>query len=138
MDPLAVGVIHWVHVFLGIFWFGTILYTRVVLFPLLKTVPAEHVKAVRAAMVSAPAARRWTYVFSYGTVVMGIIRGAVVGVFAELGTPYGLTYLAALAVGVLMLAFNFSPWFRAAVYRQLYVAGFPVMFTLMVLMRFDL
>jgi len=58
------------------------------------------------------------------------------GVFTELGTAYGVTYLAALALGALMLAFNFLPWFRAPIYRQLYVAGFPVMFTLMVLMRF--
>ena len=138
MDPLVVGVIHWAHVFLGVFWFGTILYTRVILFPLMRSVPAEHVKPIREAMVGDPDARRWTYIFSYGTVIMGIIRGAATGVFAQLGTAYGVTYLIALAVGVFMLALNFSPLFRAPVYRQVYVAGFPVMFTLMVLMRFGL
>ena len=138
MDPIVIGVVHWVHVFLGIFWFGTILYTRVILFPLFKTVPAEYVKTVRAAMVGDPTARRWTYLFSYGTVIMGIVRGAVSGVFAELDTAYGVTYLVALAVGVFMLALNFSPFFRAPVWRRVYLGGFPVMFTLMVLMRFGI
>ena len=69
MDPLIVGTVHWVHVFLGVFWFGTILYTRVILFPLMGSVPAEHVKPIREAMVGDPAARRWTYIFSYGTVI---------------------------------------------------------------------
>ena len=136
MDPLVIGVIHWLHVFLGIFWFGTILYTRVILFPLFKTLPAEYVQAVRAAMVGDPAARRWTYLFSYGTVIMGTIRGAVTGVFTDLATAYGITYVVALAVGIFMLMLNFSPFFRAPVWRRVYVAGFPVMFTLMVLMRF--
>ena len=138
MDPLVVGIVHWVHVFLGIFWFGTILYTRVILFPLMKNIPAEHVKAVRGAMVGDPDARRWTYIFSYGTVIMGTIRGAVSGVFGDLASPYGVTYLAALAIGVFMLALNFSPFFRAPIWRNVYVAGFPVMFTLMVFMRFGL
>jgi len=138
VDPIVVGVIHWTHVFLGIFWFGTVLYTRLILFPLFKSLPAEYVKAVRTAMVSDPDARRWTYIFSYGTVTMGVIRGAVTGVFAQLATPYGITYLTALLVGVFMLALNYSPFFRAPIWRQVYVWAFPVMFTFMVLMRFGL
>jgi hypothetical protein len=35
-----------------------------------------------------------------------------------------------------MLAFNFAPGFEHPIFRKLYVGGFPVMFTLMVLMRF--
>ena len=67
-----------------------------------------------------------------------MIRGAIGGVFGELGTAYGITYLVALAIGVFMLALNFSPIFRAPIWRNVYVAGFPVIFTLMVLMRFGL
>jgi len=137
MDPLVVGVIHWVHVLLGIFWFGTILYTRLVLGPALGTLPKDTQAAVRRAMVSGNA-RRYTYLFSYGTVIAGIVRGAVTGVFGQLDTAYGVTYLAALAVGVAMLAFNFAPGFEHPIFRKLYVGGFPVMFTLMVLMRFGI
>jgi uncharacterized membrane protein len=135
MDPLVVGVIHWVHVLLGIFWFGTILYTRLVLGPALRTLPTDTEAAARGAMVSGNA-RRYTYLFSYGTVIAGVVRGAVTGVFGQLDTLYGETYLLALALGVAMLAFNFAPGFGHPIFRKLYVGGFPVMFTLMVLMRF--
>ena len=135
MDPIVVGLVHWVHVFLGIFWFGTILYTRLVLFPAFKTLPAEISTPARRSMVSGNA-RTYTYIFSYGTVIAGAIRGALTGVFGQLDTAYGITYLAALVIGIAMLAFNFSPWFGAPIFRKLYVGGFPVMFTLMVLMRF--
>ena len=137
MDPIVVGVIHWLHVFLGIFWFGTILYSRLVLGPVYRTLPPDVLADLRRKMVTGNA-RRWTYTFSYGTVILGIIRGAVTGVFTQLDTAYGLTYLAALAVGVFMLALNFSPFFPQEIWRKAYVAGFPVMFTFMVLMRFGL
>jgi len=137
MDPLVVGIVHWLHVFLGIFWFGTILYTRIVLFPALATLPTETYEAARKAMVTGNA-QMWTRIFSYGTVVLGIVRGAMTGVFAELNTPYGITYLAALAIGVFMIALLYAPVFGAPIWRKVYVAGFPVMFTLMVLMRFGL
>lgn len=104
-----VGLIHSIHVFFGVFWFGTVLYTRLVLFPVLRTLPEEQYQAARRAMVSGNA-RRWTFTFGYGTVIFGILRGAVNGVFAQLDTPYGLTYLAALLLGVFMLVINFGPW----------------------------
>ena len=135
MDLLVVGIVHWIHVFLGIFWFGTILYSRLILFPAFRTLPKETEAAVRRAMVSGNA-RNYTYVFAFGTVIFGIIRGAMTGVFSQLDTAYGITYLAALFIGVAMLAFNFAPGFGHPIFRTLYVAGFPVMFTLMVLMRF--
>ncbi len=137
MDPLVVGIVHWLHVFLGIFWFGTILYTRIVLFPAFQTLPPDTVATVRKAMVSGNA-QRWTLVFSWGTVILGVIRGAANGVLGQLGTAYGITYLAALAIGVFMLALLYAPFFGAPIWRKVYVVGFPVMFTLMVLMRFGL
>ena len=135
MDPLVVGIVHWGHVVLGIFWFGTILYTRIVLFPALATLPPDTYAAARKAMVSGNA-QTWTRIFSYGTVALGAIRGALTGVFGQLDTAYGLTYLAALAIGVFMILLLYAPWFRAPIWRKVYVGGFPVMFTLMVLMRF--
>ncbi|MGH2491344.1 MAG: hypothetical protein ACRDF9_07525 [Candidatus Limnocylindria bacterium] len=136
MDPLLVGVIHWIHVFFGVFWFGTVLYTRLVLLPALRTLPDEQYQNVRRAMLSGNA-RRWTYTFGYGTIVFGILRGAVNGVFAQLDTPYGVTYLAALVLGVFMLVINLGPWSHP-LFPTLFVWSFPVMFTLMVLMRFGL
>ena len=137
MDLVVIAAVHWIHVFLGIFWFGTILYSRLILFPAFRTLPKETETAVRRAMVSGNA-RRYTYVFAFGTVIFGVIRGALTGVFSQLDTAYGITYLAALVIGVAMLLFNFAPGVSHPIFRKLYVAGFPVMFTLMVLMRFGL
>jgi uncharacterized membrane protein len=136
VDPLIVVLIHWVHVFFGVFWFGTILYTRLVLFPALRTLPDDQYQAARRAMVSGNA-RRWTYTFGFGTVIFGILRGLVIGVFSRLDTAYGATYLVALVLGVFMLVINFGPWSHPW-FPKLFVASFPVMFTLMVLMRFGL
>jgi hypothetical protein len=124
-------------VFLGIFWFGTILYTRIVLFPALAALPPDTYATARKVMVTGNA-QMWTRIFSYGTVVLGILRGALTGVFARLTTAYGITYLVALVVGVFMIALLYAPWFSAPIWRKVYVGGFPVMFTLMVLMRFGL
>ena len=136
MPELVVGAVHWMHVFLGIFWFGTVLYTRLVLFPSLKSVPPETERAVRAALLSGRA-RRFTMIFAYGTVTLGIVRGAITGVYGELDTLYGRTYLAALAIGVIMIVYLFAPLpFQHPLLQKLYMAAFPVMFTLMVLMRF--
>ena len=136
MEPLVIGVVHWLHVFFGVFWFGTILYTRLILFPSLKTLPQSQEQAGRQAMLSGRG-RRFTLLFAYGTVIVGIIRGAITGVFARLDTAYGLTYLAALTLGVVMLVYLFAPLpFKHPMLPKLYVWAFPVMFTLMVLMRF--
>ena len=138
MELIVVGVVHWLHVFFGVFWFGTILYTRLILFPSLRTLPQEQEQAVRQAMLAGRAGR-FTMLFAYGTVSMGILRGAMGGAFARLDTPYGITYLVALVVGVVMVIYLFAPlpW-RHPVLPKLYVWAFPVMFSLMVLMRFGL
>jgi uncharacterized membrane protein len=136
VDVFVVGTVHWLHVFFGVFWFGTVLYTRLVLFPSLATLPKEQERAVREAMLRGRG-RQFTMLFAYGTVIFGIVRGAMNGVFAHLDTAYGLTYLAALAIGVIMLIYLFAPLpFSHPILPKLYVWAFPLMFTLMVLMRF--
>ena len=136
MDLAVLGIVHWLHVFFGVFWFGTILYTRLILFPQLATLPKEQEAAVRRSMLGGRG-RQFTMLFAYGTVSFGILRGAMTGVFANLGTAYGITYLGALLIGVLMLVYLFAPLpFSHPVLPKLYVWAFPVMFTLMVLMRF--
>jgi uncharacterized membrane protein len=136
MDIVVIGIVHWLHVFFGVFWFGTILYTRLILFPSLATLPKDKEQAVREAMLSGRG-RQFTMLFAYGTVLLGIVRGAMTGIFARLDTAYGITYLAALAIGVVMLIYLFAPLpFNHPVLPKLYVWAFPVMFTLMVLMRF--
>jgi hypothetical protein len=71
-----------------------------------------------------------------GTVGLGILRGVVIGVHERLDTAYGLTYLAALVIGLAMLVWLLVPWLKQPIFGKLYVAGFPLMFSLMVAMRF--
>jgi uncharacterized membrane protein len=132
---IALSVVQWLHVIFAVYWFGTILFTRMVLFPALRQIP-EHEAAVRKQLVVGPS-RRLTQIASTGTVVLGIIRGSMTGVWDNLGSAYGVTYLTALVIGTLMMsyvAFGWPP--DRPLYQKLYVAGFPVMFTLMVAMRF--
>ena len=60
----------------------------------------------------------------------------MVGVLDDLDNSYGWTYLAALVLGTAMLVFllNRSP--KPQIIRHAYVAAFPVIFTLMVILRF--
>ena len=135
MFLIALAVVQWLHVILAVYWFGTILFTRMVLFPALREIP-EHEPAVRKQLVVGPA-RRLTMIAATGTVALGIVRGAMTGVWSSLGTAYGITYLAALLIGVLMASYVTIGWpADRPLYQKLYVAGFPVMFTLMVAMRF--
>jgi uncharacterized membrane protein len=132
---IALAVVQWLHVILAVYWFGTILFTRMVLFPALRQIP-EHESAVRKQLVVGPS-RRLTMIASTGTVALGILRGALTGVWSSLGTAYGVTYLTALVIGVLMASFVTIGWPPdRPIFQKLYVAGFPVMFTLMVAMRF--
>ncbi|HXF36950.1 MAG TPA: hypothetical protein VNO17_07190 [Actinomycetota bacterium] len=134
-ETLLVMVVHWLHVLCGAFWFGTVLFTRIVLFPVLRTLPSDEEANVRAGLVGGRA-RAISVTVATATVVLGIVRGAVSHAFADLSSPYGLTFLAALLIGLAMLVWLVTPWLKTPAFARLYVAGFPVMFTLMVAMRF--
>ena len=135
MDALPLIAVHWLHVSFGVFWLGSILFGRGVLFPALRTLPESTESAVRDALV-AGRSRQITTVVAIGTVTLGLIRGFLDGVFQRLLTPYGVTYLAAAVIGTAMVVWLLSPWLKTPLFSRLYVAGFGVMFTLMVAMRF--
>jgi len=90
--------VQWLHVLGGIFWFGSALTNHVVVVPSIKAQPPESQKAW------------WRFYSSrYGqmiaavagaTIVFGIIRGLVGGVWSVLGSAYGLTWIASLLLGV--------------------------------------
>ena len=90
--------VQWLHVLGGIFWFGSTLTNHVVVVPSIKAQAPESQKA------------RWrSYSSRYGqmiaavagtTIIFGIIRGLVGGVWAVLGSAYGLTWIASLLLGI--------------------------------------
>jgi len=138
-DPLLF-VLQWLHVFLAVWWFGSILVTRVTLFPAFKRVAPQTEADMRRAMKEVEP--RWVhYTTTIGTVVLGIIRGAYAGALGRLDEPYGITYLAAGALGIAMISWLHLPFpqaFYTLTMRRIYVACFPIMFTLMILMRLGL
>ncbi len=128
--------VHWLHVFCGIWWFGSLIYSRLVVYPRLRAVGGDLEATVRKAVTSGRAGQI-TIAVAIGTVGLGIVRGLLDGVLERLTTLYGLTYLAALVVGVLMVVYLIGNW-DSKLLNRLYVAAFPTMFTLMVLLRFGL
>jgi uncharacterized membrane protein len=90
--------VQWLHVLGGIFWFGSTLTNNVVVIPAIKAQTPESQKT-------------WwrSYSSSYGkmiaavagaTIVLGIVRGLIGGVWSVLGSAYGLTWIASLLLGI--------------------------------------
>jgi uncharacterized membrane protein len=165
MDWLAV-VVQWLHVLLGILWFGNALTLDLIVIPAINRLPI-----VRQREISSYIGSRATPIFHVVVptiVVLGIIRGTVLGpiksVETLLGTAYGWTWLTALTVtiatylfGLLVLipalrtmevapiASDGAPTAELAQATErvkrlvsMELVGFLVIFTCMILMRFGL
>jgi uncharacterized membrane protein len=161
-------VIQWLHVLLGIFWFGASLTANLILVPALSPLPLAEQQRFGGAYGTV--ANRVLPPVAYAVVILGVIRGTVFGplqsVDAVLGSAYGLTWLAALVVALGTQAFaqrvlapnigrlsELDPATavdeegrpsaelsaiigRAKRHTIVELAGFGVIFTCMILMRF--
>ena len=146
--------LQWLHVLGGIFWFGSALFGLSVLAPVLQSLPAEMQRAVTGPL--AAATDRVIIPAAVMTILLGAIRGIAAGVLFQLGTPYGITWLAALLIGVGLIVWALAvtgpatrtlrqlepgPAYAAALRRAIVVglvelATFFVLFSLMIAMRF--
>jgi uncharacterized membrane protein len=97
----AVFTVQWLHVILGVMWFGTVLYNAAILIPALRSLPLTKQREFGAAVgrqgfrVIPPVA--------IAVIVLGILRGTVFGPIKSLealGTAYGITWLVALALAI--------------------------------------
>lgn len=99
------AVVQWLHVFFAIFWFGAVLTIDFLVVPTIQGLPPQVQQAFggafgkRAPMVILPVA--------VATIVLGIIRGVTGGVLGNLGSAYGLTWIAALFLGVGLAAWGY-------------------------------
>lgn len=163
MDWFVVAV-QWLHVLLGILWFGNALVLDVIVIPAINRLPV-----VAQREVSSHIGSRATPIFQVVVpliIVLGFIRGTLLGPIKSveflLGSAYGLTWLTALSVTVLTYLFGLlvivpalrkmdraplSPdgtataELEAATNRvkrlvSLELLGFIVIFSCMILMRF--
>ena len=165
MEWITVAV-QWAHVLLGILWFGTVLSLDVIVIPAINRLPIVAQRDIAAA-IGARATPLFRIVVP-AIIILGIVRGTVLGPIDNLGslfgTAYGLTWLVALVatvgtylfgLGILVPAIRrmesapLRPDGTAA--ADLAVAtdrvkrlvgiellGFLVIFTCMILMRFGL
>ena len=150
----------WLHVLAGIFWFGSTLYALFVLGPTVMSLPTQMQVAISRAGVKRA---NVTYETAGGiTILLGIIRGTLLGPVKSLGflfgTPYGITWGIALVLALGVLAWSHWVVFpvgermpaaieagesaaamrRAAPLFGLELLGFFGIFTCMILMRFGL
>ena len=136
MDWLAV-VVHWLHVLFAVTWFGGHISRVLLVEPAVRTLPAESQAAFNR-YVEKYGTRLYVPVI-VGVGITGILRGTVFGPVKSLdalfGTPYGLTFLAAVALGV-FLAVPKRPAWAERVHAD-WVA-FLAVFTAMILMHFGL
>jgi uncharacterized membrane protein len=93
-------VIQWLHVFLGIFWFGSSLYLNFMVVPVLVKLPLGEQRAV-----GIPLGARSNQVLplvALLVIILGLLRGTVWGPVHSFpflfGTAYGVTFLTSLLV----------------------------------------
>jgi uncharacterized membrane protein len=103
-----VYVVQWLHILAGITWFGGYIFLSFAVWPPLLKRPAAEAKAFFAA-VGQPIG---TLMMISGTsvLILGLIRGIVFGPIKSLEfvftTSYGLTFLTALVLAIVMSAYG--------------------------------
>jgi putative copper export protein len=131
MDWFAV-VVHWLHVLFAVLWLGGHLVRVLLVDPAVRRLPEASRSEVQSFMD-----RRATQIFVpaiVGVGVTGVLRGTVFGPInsleALLGTPYGVTFLVSVALGLLAFYPSKPEW--------LTLAALLGAFTAMILMHFGL
>jgi hypothetical protein len=162
----AVVVVQWLHIVLGIIWFGNALVVALILIPTLNPLPILTQRDIGQRY--GDRATRIINVVGPTVIALGIIRGTLLGPIKSvedvLGMAYGITWLVALitAVGVFLwgryaiggalermntAALNpdgtataelEQATSRVKLVTVLELIGFFVIFTCMILMRFGL
>jgi uncharacterized membrane protein len=165
MNWVVFGV-QWLHVLLGILWFGNSLVLAAIIIPAINRLPLVAQREIGSYI--GDRAQRVLEFVAPAVIVLSTIRGTLLGpiknVDTMLGTAYGLTWLVALIVAILthiwgrsvikagVHAMNLAPInpdgtataeLEAATRRvkllvSLELIGFFVIFTCMILMRFGL
>jgi uncharacterized membrane protein len=163
MDLFAVTV-QWLHVLLGILWFGNALTLDVIVIPAINRLPIVAQREIASAIGA-----RATPIFHVvvpAIIILGFIRGTALGplksVDAVVGSTYGLTWLTGLSITILTYLFGLfvlrpalrrldlvtvgpdgspTPALIAATNRVkglvvVELIGFLAIFTCMILMRF--
>lgn len=93
-EPLMFMVLQGIHVLLGIFWFGSVLFADFVLMPTISSLEPKQQAAVMEPL--GKRANRALIPVSILTIISGIILGISSGVLNQLSTAYGWTWIASI------------------------------------------
>jgi uncharacterized membrane protein len=151
-------VVHWLHVLGGIVWFGGHVFSAAVVWPALLRRPAAEARTFSDAMMQP--AMRVMGPAGLLVLVLGIVRGTVLGPVRSLdvlvGTAYGWTFATALLLTFLLMGYGgrmrqemdrrvwdgeaFHPGAADFLRRSsaINLGGLAVILACMVLMRFGL
>ena len=165
MDWIVFGA-QWLHILLGILWFGNSLVLVAIIIPAINRLPILAQREIGAYI--GEQAEGVINVVAPSVIVLGIIRGTLLGPIKSLdlllGTAYGVTWLVALLAAILTFfwgrvmisggvrTMNLAPvnpdgtptpellaaTDRVKLVASLELVGFLVIFTCMILMRFGL
>ena len=97
-------VVQWLHVGLGVLWFGTVLYNATILIPAISRLPLGAQRQIGG--VIGDQGFRVIPPVAIAVIVLGVLRGTVFGPIKgleDLTTAYGITWLVALAFAALGL-----------------------------------
>ncbi len=97
-------LLQFLHVFTAIFWFGSVLFVDFILIPTVQTFDAP----TRGLVMGPLGARieRTLTPLGMGVVTLGVLRGLSAGVFGNLGSTYGITFIASLALGIVIIVYG--------------------------------
>ena len=150
----------WLHVLLGILWFGSTLYINLILIPAVLPLPRAKQQEI-AAQVS-PLTTRVLRPTAILVILLGVVRGTFFGplhsVQDVVSTTYGVTWLLALAGTLVLYALIellFDPAItrlntstsdaeyaatlgRVKIYAVVELLGFFAIFTAMIFLRYGL
>ena len=151
-------IMQWLHVILGITWFGSNIYTNVVVIPAVGRLSVEEQQQIGRLL--GPATAKVMTPVSIGVVLIGFLRGTFFGNVHSLeylfGSAYGITWFISLLLGIALILWGalvvgpraealntaktreeFSKVFsELKVVAPLEILGFLAIFTCMILMRF--
>ena len=148
-------VVQWLHILLGTFWFGGILFSNFIIIPAIMRLASDRQGEIVHNI--AAQGQRIIPAVAIGTILLGVVRGTVFGDIkdlAGLGTAYGIWWLIGLIAAV--ATFAWGTWVlspaaeritaggpadsaalgRVKMYALLELVGFFVIFTTMILMHF--
>lgn len=121
------------HLLCAVFWFGSYLYTEIVLWPKLRE--AGMLAPVQGTLRNV-STRRLNAIFIVGTIVTGYVLGILRGAADRLQSPLGILFVLAAFTGFSMLVWwLIFPSRDRKIGWRLYYSGFWVIFALMIGLR---